>query len=170
MNSKVMRSEVNRLKAIYEHPLWIECDEIISKYEETRIFCKHNKEHLMDVARIAYIYVLEEGLDIKKDVIYAAALLHDIGRAQEYRDGIPHDVSGVELAYKILHESAFSDEEKQVIIEAIRGHRGAGSENRLKNLSDVLKAADKKSRMCLYCEARAECYWPQEKKNDEITY
>ena len=40
--------------------------------------------HLMDVARIAYITCLEQNLGIEKDVIYGAAILHDIGKYAQY--------------------------------------------------------------------------------------
>ena len=38
-----------------------------------------------NVARLMYIYALEEHLELPKELIYAAALLHDIGRAQQYQ-------------------------------------------------------------------------------------
>ena len=63
----------------------------LNKLEKERVFCKHNMEHFLDLARIAYIKVLEEGLNYNKEVIYAIALLHDIGRVFEYENGIPHD-------------------------------------------------------------------------------
>ena len=52
--------------------------------EKERIFCRHGMEHLLDVARIAYITNLEEGLGIEKDVIYAAGLLHDVIEDTDY--------------------------------------------------------------------------------------
>lgn len=169
MNSKITKSEISRLKSIYENPLWIECVAKIEKLEEERIFCKHNREHFMDVARIAYILALEENLNIKKDVIYAAALLHDIGRADEYKNGISHDIAGTVLAGRILKKSEFSENEQKMILCAIRQHRNS-SENDINGLNSIIYRADKKSRMCLYCKAREECYWPADKKNDVITY
>ena len=47
--------------------------------EIDRKFCHHDMEHFLDVARIAYIKVLESNLKIEKYIIYATALLHDIG-------------------------------------------------------------------------------------------
>ena len=49
----------NRIAA---NELFLQCVEKNSKYEENRQFCKHGWEHLMDVARIAYIINLERGL------------------------------------------------------------------------------------------------------------
>lgn len=45
--------------------------------------------HLLDVARIAYIRNLEKGYGFRKDVIYAAAVLHDIGKALQYEEKFP---------------------------------------------------------------------------------
>lgn len=41
-------------------------------------------EHFLSVARISYLMVLEKNLDIPKDIIYATAFLHDMGRADQY--------------------------------------------------------------------------------------
>ena len=40
--------------------------------------------HLLDVARLAWIFNLEANQEISKERIYAAALLHDIGRHIQY--------------------------------------------------------------------------------------
>ena len=36
--------------------------------------------HFLDVARLAWIAGLEQGLGLDKEIVYAAALLHDIGK------------------------------------------------------------------------------------------
>ena len=90
---------------------------IIKKYrklESERIFCRHTPEHFLDVARLMYIYALEEHLELPKELIYAAALLHDIGRAQQYQYNIPHDIAGVEIARgKFLTDLHFTEQEKR---------------------------------------------------------
>ena len=65
--------------------------EHLAEYEKNRIFCRHGMDHLMDVARIAYIENLEKNCGISKEIIYGAALLHDIGRYLQYTEGIPHE-------------------------------------------------------------------------------
>ena len=70
---------MDRVNAVQEHPLYREYYERLEKLEEGRIFCRHQMPHLLDVARIAYIRNLEEGLGFPRDVIYTAAVLHDIG-------------------------------------------------------------------------------------------
>ena len=70
----------------------------IEALEADRIYCRHGLEHLLDVARISYIQVLEDGLDYNKNILYAAALLHDIGRAAEYRGAGSHGEAGALIA------------------------------------------------------------------------
>ena len=57
--------------------------------------------HLLDVARIAYIRNLEKGYGFRKDVIYAAAVLHDIGKALQYEEKVPHEIAGERIAGEI---------------------------------------------------------------------
>lgn len=158
---------MKRVNAILAHPLYRECYTRLEELEKDRIFCRHQMTHLLDVARIAYISNMEQGLGIEKEVIYAAALLHDIGKYVQYEDGTPHEQSGEKIASEILgslsEKDAFSDEENRMILTAIRGHR------RLREDADVLEkllyTSDKASRMCFACPAEGECDWSTEKKN-----
>ena len=76
--------------------------EQIRVLEQDRIFCRHDTTHFLDVARIAYIENLENGLGLAKEEIYAAALLHDIGRHLQYTRGIPHEQASAMEAEGIL--------------------------------------------------------------------
>ena len=78
---------MERIQAICNHPLWKESVEQIRILEQERIFCKHNPQHFLDVARLAWIENLEKNLEISKELIYAAAFLHDIGRHLQYQEG-----------------------------------------------------------------------------------
>jgi len=150
--------------------------------EEERIFCRHNMEHFLDVARIAWILNLEEQLGITKEWIYAAALLHDIGRHVQYENGIPHEEASAQLASAILKRCGFASEEEAVILEAIRGHRDAASLEAIrghgdaqnvsseKDLAAVICRADKLSRACYTCPVSEECNWSREKKNLKLKY
>ena len=75
-------SDMDRVNRIWRHPVYQEHYKKIQELESERIFCRHTPEHFLDVARLMYIYALEEHLELSKELIYAAALLHDIGRAQ----------------------------------------------------------------------------------------
>ena len=168
------REFIYRFQDIYHDELWLTCMEEIEAAESGRIYCRHDFTHLMDVARIAYILSLEEALNIPRDVIYAAALLHDIGRSEEYTDGIPHDEAGARIAKEILKRSSYSDEEREAIIFAVHGHRGHSEPEEtgglIGRLAYVIKRADKESRLCLSCDARDTCKWPDDKKNLNIKY
>lgn len=152
---------MQRCNKIYHHPLYSECLKRIEKHEKDRIFCLHNLTHFLDTARIGYIKILESKLDIDKELYYAAALLHDIGRYS----GKPHSEAGAEYAAKIMPDCGFSEAETQVVVDAILCHRTKSTGN---SFADILSSADKESRMCFACKAADECYWADEKRNKEI--
>lgn len=156
-----------RVDAVCAHPLWKECVQKIAELEETRIFCRHDPVHFLDVARLAQIENLERGLGLEKERIYAAALLHDIGRHLQYEQGLAHDQGSRILAERILPDCGYSREEQEEILEAIGAHREMRT-GKLDTLAGVLYRADKRSRMCLFCKAQTECDWPEEKKNRKI--
>ncbi len=136
------------------------------KHEKKRIYCKHNLQHFLDVARIAYIYNLESGLNIEKDLIYATALLHDIGKWQQYESKIPHCSASALLSQEILEECGFVPEEIEKITSAILTHRSYPDSEAELNL--LIYRADKQSRRCFACKAYNNCDWPDEKKNKGI--
>ena len=138
----------------------------INEAEKTRIFCGHGYDHLLSVARIAYIMVLERGLSIDKEVVYATALLHDIGRFSEIEKESDHREAGPVLARPILLDAGFDEETTEMICDAIRHHGKDNGDDR--SLAGVLYKADKVSRDCFSCNAFDECNWLPEKKNDRI--
>lgn len=155
---------MKRVNEICCHSLWREAVEKIRELEENRIFCRHNTEHFLDVARIAYIESLENQVGVSKELIYAAALLHDIGRHLQYLEGIPHDEGSAMLAETILKDCGFKKEEREEIIAAILQHRSAQTMEKT-DLAGLIYRADKKSRMCMLCHSCEECNWSIEKKN-----
>ncbi len=138
------------------------------KCEIGRRFCCHDLQHFMDVARIAYIMVLENKINIDKETVYGAALLHDIGRWVQYQDGTPHEIASYKLADDILNECNYKQEEKTIILNAILNHRNEKSEKSTFNY--IFYLSDKLSRRCFSCIALDECKWPKEKKNLKILY
>ena len=48
----------------------------IARLEADRIYCRHNMEHFMDVARLAQIRNLKEQLGLDEEMIYLYAALH----------------------------------------------------------------------------------------------
>lgn len=164
------RRDMKRIRSIQSNSLFQEIWEKLQEAEEDRIFCRHTMEHFLDVARLMYIYSLEDAAAIRKDVIYAAALLHDIGRYEQMVHGTPHDVASARLAEEIMKDCGFEKDERTMVQNAILGHRSQESAASEDCLTAYLYRADKKSRNCFSCPARAECNWPQEKKNLWIEY
>ena len=177
---------MNRINKIIKNELYLEFIDKIKEYEKNRIFCKHDSVHFMDVCRLAEIdwlnYSLKEMSDsheaglvrdktalkyITREMLYACGLLHDIGRWQEYENGLPHEIASANLAPDILTDSGFNDEEVKRVTEAIRNHRNKEVAEDI-SLSGFLYRADKKSRPCYLCEAESECNWSINKKNMEI--
>lgn len=158
---------MERIDRICRHPLWRESVDAIRELERDRVFCRHDTAHFLDVARLAYIENLEKSLGIPREQIYAAALLHDIGRHLQYREGIPHDRASAMLAETILQDCGFSEAERTEILAAILQHRTAETAAG-DNLAGLLYRADKASRACLFCTADADCNWSETRKNRTI--
>lgn len=150
--SKIYRDYLNELEGL----------------ERDRFFCRHNYEHFISVARICYILKLEEGVDVDKDMIYATALLHDLGRVLEIKEGINHAIGSVDIAREILEITDFSLEEKNRILSCISYHRTKDAAE--DEFFNIFYRADKLSRDCFRCSAYDECNWSYEKKNHEIKY
>ena len=145
---------MERLNQIWNHPLYRENLKKLSELERDRIFCGHGPEHLLDVARLAWIANLELGLGYEKPVVYAAALIHDIGRAMEYESGLSHEEGSRRLGARILPDCGYREEEQALILEAVANHRKAADRQ---DLNWLLYRADKGSRLCfflLYTEPR----------------
>ncbi|MDD7148339.1 MAG: HD domain-containing protein [Lachnospiraceae bacterium] len=160
---------MERIDKILNHKLFISCLERNKETERDRIFCRHNMEHFLNVARIGEILNLEEHRRIPKVQIYAAALLHDIGRYRQYEDGTPHEQASAQLAPQILRDCGFDENETCVILNAIASHRD-GKVKEEPGLRGILYRADKLSRGCFACEAEGLCDWKQDKKNRTLRY
>lgn len=177
---------MKRIDAILADEVFIDRMKQIEKAEKERIFCGHGYDHLLSVARIAYILYLEALEEKKrsqkekeietnlsdrsdyKELIYATALLHDIGRFSEEEKKSNHRNAGPIIAVPILERAGFSNEEIAKICEAIKKH-GTFPEDKY-SLAGMIYMADKMSRNCFECDAYDECNWAPEKKNDTIKY
>ncbi len=160
---------MNRIDKILNHDLFLYHLRANESAEAQRCFCRHNMEHFLDVARIGMIINLEEGFGLDKELIYAAALLHDMGKHLQYENGTPHEIAGGQIAPEILKDCGFDDDETHVIVGAIVSHRDSAVQEE-KNLRGLLYRGDKASRACFACEAEAACNWKEGKKNLQIKY
>lgn len=136
--------------------------------EKDRIYCKHSFEHFLDVARIGVLIAYENKLKIDKEAFYLTALLHDLGRVDEYQSHIPHEKASIALAEILLNEINYPKESQKEILDAISKHREKSQD--ITSLSGLLAKADKLARNCFFCKASASCYWAEDKKNKTILY
>lgn len=159
---------MNRIGAIIKDPSFTAAVDKIAEMEKERRFCRHTFQHFIDVARIAYILMLESG-DIRRfmvefeltlpnarEILYAAALLHDIGRWKEYETGEDHSIISAELAGDILIRAGFNAREIGIIRAGIREHRHF-TEN-MSLLGEHLYRADDLARFCTGCDVKGECH------------
>ncbi|NLT09518.1 MAG: HD domain-containing protein, partial [Ruminococcus sp.] len=124
----------------------------IEELEKDRIFCGHGLDHLLTVARLTVLICQERGISADPDIVYSAALLHDIGRVEEYTLGLPHETAGAEAAEEILSGIGCGEEEAAEIIRLILSHRKRSAERG--TLEAAFYEADKKSRACSFCKAK----------------
>ncbi|MDF2594633.1 MAG: hypothetical protein K0R69_974 [Clostridia bacterium] len=157
---------MERFNKLIADEVYLSYSEKNTACEKTRIFCRHDSEHFLDTARIGYILALEEGKKFSKEVIYTCAFLHDIGRWQQYTEGIPHEKASHQLAMPLLQKYGFTLQEQKDILEGILGHR-KGAE---KGLGKLMYKSDKLSRRCYSCRAESQCDWSPKKKNKTLIY
>lgn len=153
-----MSDQLKRIEQILTDKKFQDHMEHIRLLEQDRLFCRHDMNHLLDVCRISWILNLEEDHSVEKEVLYAAGLLHDIGRWKQYIDGEDHAKVSSELAADILNRCGFTSEESSPIRDAIAAHRTGdqqGGQN--EPLTQLLYRADKLSRPCITCKAISEC-------------
>ncbi|HHX61609.1 MAG TPA: HD domain-containing protein [Epulopiscium sp.] len=157
---------MERINLILRNPKYISSLQEIAECEKERVFCKHDTNHFFSVARIMYIHSLEQNLKLEKAIIYATALLHDIGRHMEYTNDIPHAIASASLAKEILLAvGGFSQEEQSRIAVAISKHNACHAQD---PLTSSLQWADHESRVCIYCTVKSQCKWSEEEKNREV--
>lgn len=145
---------MQKINSILNDPEFLDYLKKNQEAEADRIYCRHDMAHFLDVSRIAWILSLEENRGIEKEILYAAGLLHDIGRWMEYESGVDHATASGKLAAGILKNCGFSEAEIKEILAAIEGHR---EKKHTSPLADILYRADKFSRNCVLCNARITC-------------
>ena len=160
-----MMEEMQRIRPILQDREFLALLKEIEYLERDRIYCRHGLPHLLDTARIAAILAADRKADCPRDVIYAAALLHDIGRAAQYQQNVPHAQAGAEIAARILQRTEFTQDEQAEILTAIGGHQSDAAEN---SLTQLIHEADHRCRMCFACAAQDTCKWTMEERNRTV--
>lgn len=159
---------MKRVELLLKDALYVDYIKRNADEESIIKYCQHGLQHHIDVARIAYILVLEHndfnyfvkdsGLSGKlaaKECIYAAGLLHDIGKWNEYRTGVDHAAYGSKLTREILPRVFFNPTEVDLISTAIYEHRNISRD--MSFLGERIHRADNLSRVCSQCEERVKC-------------
>ena len=87
----------------------------------------HDWDHTMRVYRLGVRIAEKEGAD--SDVVRVAALLHDIGRAQQDASNgkVCHATTGARMAAEIIQDLPLTGDQKQNIVHSIRTHRFRGN-------------------------------------------
>ena len=121
---------MKRINKLLSHPDFTKNLNHLAILEKDRIYCHHDLSHLLDVARIACLLQykktetnLKSTILFSNEIIYASALLHDLGRVLQYEQGLPHEIAGLMLAQKILIDCDFTKSEQVLILDAIQFHR-----------------------------------------------
>ncbi|MGE5544430.1 MAG: HD domain-containing protein [Bacillota bacterium] len=166
---------MKRVDSILKDPVYVEYINHNMMAAKDDSFCKHDLAHSVDVARIAYILILEHhdlnyfikdaglsGREAAKEVIYATGLLHDIGKWKEYEEGVDHAAYGARLARDILTRAGFEEHEIKIITRAIYEHRNISRD--MSFLGERMHRADNLSRACSQCEAKGDCCKYQNKE------
>lgn len=138
----------------------------LEKIESDRIFCRHNLSHFLDVARICKLILLENNIPASDDCIYLTSLLHDVGRISQNKN---HKKASVDIAKNLLEKINYPIHDRKIILTAIAEHGFRGKHNPV-NFTEAFSLADNISRACYHCSASQECYWPESRKNHNITY
>ncbi len=149
----------------------------LKKIEKDRVFCKHTMEHFISTARICYMLFLEDNVrknlveelkSINKDIIYAAGILHDIGRLEQYKSGKDHALVGAEMSKDILIDAGYNTKEIKIITDAIKEHRNLPEKPTY--LGEKLYKADKLSRHCYNCSVKNQCHKKDSIKKQPFQY
>jgi len=149
---------MDRIRQLAADPEYRRYLQLTADYERQRQYCCHDFNHLLSVARITWILTLERGLSLQRPVVYAAALLHDLGRFAQYEDSsVDHAEASAALAEPLLLKHGFTPAETATIRQAIRSHRLPPQEGE-DNLATLLAEADNLSRLCFDCPVTAGCY------------
>ena len=163
-----MTGQIDRL---LQHPMYRARLELLQELERKRDFCGHNLEHFMKVGRIAEYVVAKNELLFAEEVVWGAALLHDMGRVEQYRQGISHEKASVAFAREILFSLDWNVSDIDMVCEAIgsHSHRQCAADRwrkmpELVSLTEVISFANQFSRTCYKCHMADACKWTEEEK------
>lgn len=123
-------------------------NEELKKYIEEHIFPKYEKnEPAHSISHIKYVIdrsfelVKENELDVNLDMVYTIAAYHDIGH---HIDSKTHEIISADIMSKDEKlKNFFSDEERQIIKEAIEDHRASAKDEPRSIYGRIVSSADR---------------------------
>jgi uncharacterized protein len=101
----------------------------------------HAYDHVKRVFSLAMKIGTTLGADLR--ILGAAALLHDVGRANEEETGVSHSIVSGDMSAEILEEVGFTQNEIQSVRDAIRTHRFSEGLSPTSLEGEILCDADK---------------------------
>lgn len=103
----------------------------------------HDREHVYRVLRAA-LEIAKAYPEADIDVLVAACLLHDIGRAAQFRDpSVSHAEAGADMACAHLLEIGWDGARARLVSDAVRAHRFRGPRKPETIEAKILYDADK---------------------------
>lgn len=127
--------------------------------EQARLFylgndAAHDFDHVLRVLHLAERIATQEGADL--EIVRTAALLHDIGRAEQERTGRCHALVGAQMARQIL--ANYPADRVEAVAQAIAQHRYRAKNPPSSLEAQVLYDADKLDAMGAIGVARAYAF------------
>ena len=120
----------------------------LQKYIEENVFSEydknekgHNVDHIKYVINRSFELVKENDLDVNLDMVYTIASYHDIGH---HIDSKTHEIISADIMSKDENlKQFFTDEERQIIKEAIEDHRASAKEDPRSIYGRIVSSADR---------------------------
>ncbi len=134
---------------------------LYEKIEEHMLACMTDGAHdCQHIYRVLYQALdIAKSYDVDKDVLIAAALLHDIGREAQFRNPrLDHATVGADMAYDFLKNLGWSDEKAQHIKACIATHRFRAENPPVSMEAKILYDSDKLDAAGLLGIARTLAY------------
>ncbi len=115
----------------------------------------HDFSHVKRVVRLCDVIRREEGGD--REVLRAAAWLHDVGRPLEEETGRDHAEIGAEIAEALLPELGFPEDKVREVVHAVEAHRYSTGPEPETLEAEILQDADNLDAMGAVGIARCFC-------------
>ena len=124
----------------------------LKKYVQTNIFPMYEKNdkghgilHILEVIRRSFALNKNLNLGLDKDMIYAIAACHDLGK---YINSDIHEKIAADTFIKDDNmKRFFSDEQRIMIKEAIEDHRSSKKDNPRTKYGELISSADRNTRI-----------------------